>query len=101
LLRNRRQQLHARIANVLEVKFPEVVETQPELLARHCTEAGLVEKAVDYRLRSGKQAFARGAMAEAEAELRKGLHLLYRQQGDTPHPRPGRHSSMRASFARN
>ena len=77
LLRNRRQQLHARIADVLEVKFPEVVETQPELLARHCTEGGLVEKAVDYRLRSGKQAFARGAMAEAEAELRKGLDLLY------------------------
>jgi AAA ATPase domain/Adenylate and Guanylate cyclase catalytic domain len=77
LLRNRRQQLHARIADVLEVKFPEVVETQPELLARHCTEGGLVEKAVDYRLRSGKQAFARGAMAEAEAELRNGLDLLY------------------------
>jgi class 3 adenylate cyclase/predicted ATPase len=77
LLRNRRQQLHARIADVLEVKFPEVVETQPELLARHCTEGGLVEKAVNYRLRSGKQAFARGAMAEAEAELRNGLGLLY------------------------
>jgi predicted ATPase len=77
LLRNRRQQLHARIADVLEVKFPEVVETQPELLARHCTEGGLVEKAVNYRLRSGKQAFARGAMAEAEAELRNGLDLLY------------------------
>jgi predicted ATPase len=53
------------------------VETQPELLARHCAEGGWVEKAVDYRLRSGKQAFARGAMAEAEAELRKGLDLLY------------------------
>src|SRR5262249_24771827 len=67
LLRSRRQQLHARIVDVLEAKFPEIVETQPELLARHCTVGGWVEKAVDYRLRSGKQASARGAMAEAEA----------------------------------
>src|SRR5262249_46163682 len=76
LLRSRRQQLHAHIADVLEAKCPEIVETQPELLARHCTVGGWVEKAVDYRLRSGKQASARGAMAEAEAELRKGLDLL-------------------------
>jgi class 3 adenylate cyclase/predicted ATPase len=76
LLRSRRQQLHARIADTLERQFPEVVETQPELLARHCAEAGLVQKAVDYRLRSGKRAFARGAMAEAEGELRKGFDLL-------------------------
>jgi predicted ATPase len=77
VLRSQRQQLHARIADVLETKFPEIVETQPELLARHCTEGGWVEKAVDYRLRSGKQASARGAIAEAEVELRKGLDLLY------------------------
>jgi predicted ATPase len=76
LLRSRRQQLHARITDTLESQFPEIVETQPELLARHCAEAGLVQKAVDYRLRSGKRAFARGAMAEAEAELRKGFDLL-------------------------
>src|SRR5262249_36116193 len=63
LLRSRRQQLHARITDTLERHFLEIVETQPELLARHCAEAGLVEKAVDYRLRSGKRAFARGAMA--------------------------------------
>jgi predicted ATPase len=77
LLLSRRQQLHARIVDVLEAKFPEMVETQPELLARHCTEGGWVEKAVDYWLRSGKQASARGAIAEAEVELRKGLELLY------------------------
>jgi class 3 adenylate cyclase/predicted ATPase len=76
LLRSRRHQLHARIADTLESQFSEVVETQPELLARHCAEAGWIEKAADYRLRSGKRAFARGAMAEAEAELRKGLDLL-------------------------
>ena len=76
LLRSRRLQLHARIADTLEREFQEIVETQPELLARHCAEAGLIAKAADYRLKSGKRAFARGAMAEAESELRKGLGLL-------------------------
>jgi len=40
-----RRALHARIAETLESKFAEIAERQPELLARHCTEAGLVEKA--------------------------------------------------------
>jgi predicted ATPase len=44
LLRSRRQQLHGRIATTLEAQFPEIVETKPEVLARHCAEAGLVEK---------------------------------------------------------
>ena len=50
LLRSRRQQLHARIAATLEDQFPEVVVARPALLARHCAEAGLVEKAVAYWL---------------------------------------------------
>ena len=45
LLREPRRALHARIAEVLESQFPDIAETQPELLARHCTEAGLIEKA--------------------------------------------------------
>jgi len=52
------------------------VESQPEVLARHCAEAGLTEKAVGYWLKAGQQAIARGAMAEAVAQLRKGLDLL-------------------------
>ena len=48
LLKSRRQQLHTRIAQVLEEQFPGAPKTQPELLAHHCTQAGLVEKAVDY-----------------------------------------------------
>jgi AAA ATPase domain/Adenylate and Guanylate cyclase catalytic domain len=40
LLKSRRQQLHARVAQVFEDRFPAVVETQPELLAYHLTEAG-------------------------------------------------------------
>jgi class 3 adenylate cyclase len=76
LLRSRRQQLHGRIAAILEGHFSEIVETQPEVLARHCAEAGLVEKAVGYWLKAGQRANARSAMTEAEAQLRKGLALL-------------------------
>ena len=78
LLRSRRQQLHARIATTLEQKFPEIVAAQPALLAHHCAEAGLAEKAVRYWLRAGLQAIARSAMTEAEAQLGKGLDLLAR-----------------------
>ena len=76
LLRGRRQQLHARIAATLEDQFPEIVVTQPALLARHCAEAGMSEKAVAYWLKAGRQAMARSAMTEAIAQLRKGLDAL-------------------------
>ena len=76
LLRGRRQQLHHRIVAALESQFPEIVASQPQLIAQHCAEAGLNEKAVGYRLRAGLQAAARSAMTEAEAHLRKGLDLL-------------------------
>ena len=76
LLRSRRQQLHARIARALEEHFPETADAKPELLARHCAEAGLAEQAVDYRRRAGEKALARSAMAEAAAQLTKGLEVL-------------------------
>ena len=49
---------------------------QPDLLAQHCAEAGLVDNAVAYWLKAGQRSVARGAMVEAVAQLRKGLHLL-------------------------
>jgi class 3 adenylate cyclase len=70
LLRSRRQQLHGRIAATLEGQFPEIVEIQPEVLARHFTEAGLIEKGVAYWLKAGHQAIARTAMTEAVAHGR-------------------------------
>jgi predicted ATPase/class 3 adenylate cyclase len=76
LLRQRRQQLHARIAATLEEKLPHIVAAQPALLARHCAEGGLAEKAVLYWLKAGQQALARSAMTEAVAQLRKGLDVL-------------------------
>ena len=76
LLREPRRALHSRIAETLQIRFAEIVESQPELLARHYTEAGVYEKAVDYWLKAGQQAVARSAMVEAVAHLEKGLALL-------------------------
>ena len=76
LLRSRRRQLHSRIGAVLEKQFPEVVEAQPEVLARHCAEAGLVGKAIAYAHRAARQAIERSAMVEAIAHLHQGLGML-------------------------
>jgi tetratricopeptide (TPR) repeat protein len=83
LLRGRRQQLHGRIATTLESQFPEIVTAQPQLMAQHCAQAGLNEKAVGYWLKAGQQAVARSAITEAVAQLQKGLDLLAsRPDGD-------------------
>ena len=76
LLRSRRRQIHTRITETLEQKFPEIVAAQPALLAQHCAEAGLTEKAVNYWRKAGQQSVARSAMTEAVAQLEKGLDLL-------------------------
>jgi class 3 adenylate cyclase len=76
LLRGKRQQLHARVAAVLEEQFPGEVEVAPGLLAHHWTEADLAEKAVDYRLKAGELAIRRSATREALTQLGKGLELL-------------------------
>jgi class 3 adenylate cyclase/tetratricopeptide (TPR) repeat protein len=76
LLRSRRLQLHAHIAAVLEARFPEIVAAQPMLLAHHCEEGGLTEKAVEYWLAAGQQAWGRSATAEAVRLLRRGLALV-------------------------
>ncbi len=78
LLRRRREELHAHIAAVLETDFPEAVAAQPELLARHLTEAGLFEKAVPWWLRAGERATERSANSEAVAQLERGLEILMR-----------------------
>jgi class 3 adenylate cyclase/predicted ATPase len=76
LLKSRRQQLHQQITQVLEERFAETVETQPELVAHHYTEAGLVTQAIPYWQRAGQKAAARSANVEAVSHLTKGLELL-------------------------
>ena len=76
LLKSRRQQLHARVAQVFEERFPVVVETQPELLAYHLTEAGLDARAADAWARAGRAALGRSAMREAANSLSRAVGLL-------------------------
>jgi predicted ATPase/class 3 adenylate cyclase len=73
LLKSRRAALHATIADAFEQRFPEIVETQPETLAHHLTEAGLFQKAEAYWLRAGKKAAMRSANLEAIAHLQRGI----------------------------
>ena len=73
LLREPRRALHARIAEVLQSQFAEIAERQPELLARHCTEAGLIEKAAGLWCKAGRQSLTRSAFIEAVAHFTRGL----------------------------
>jgi predicted ATPase len=76
LLREPRRALHARIAETFEDQFAEIAENQPELLARHCTEAGLTEKAASLWGKAGQRSLERSALVEAEAQLTRALYLL-------------------------
>jgi predicted ATPase len=73
LLRERRRALHARIAETLEGQFAEITESQPELLARHCTEAGLIEKAASLWGKAGQRSLERSALVEAIEQLTRAL----------------------------
>jgi class 3 adenylate cyclase/predicted ATPase len=86
LLRSRRQQLHARIADVLKEQFPDTVETQPELMAHHLAQAGLTELAVDYLQKAGQRAIQRSANPEAIGHVERALELL-RSLGKSPERR--------------
>ena len=73
LLKSKRQQLHQEIAQVLEARFAETKDTQPELLAHHYTEANLIAQAIPYWQRAGQNAIRRSANLEADSHLTKGL----------------------------
>src|SRR2546430_7195640 len=75
LLINTRQRYHQQLAQALEAR-PEMVETQPELLAHHYTEAGLAAPAVGYWQRAGERSNMRSAYVEAVAHCSKGLEVL-------------------------
>src|SRR5262245_10568369 len=73
LLRDPRRALHARIADVLESQFAEIAESQPELLARHCSEAGLIERAASFWGKAGQRSLTRSALVEAAEQLTRAL----------------------------
>jgi predicted ATPase len=73
LLREPRRALHARIAEILESQFAEIAESQPELLARHCTEAGQIEKAASLWGKAGQRSLERSALVEAIEQFAHAL----------------------------
>ena len=76
LLREPRRALHARIAETLESQFTDIAESQPELLARHCTEAGLIEKAVGLWGKAGQRSLERSALVEAVEQFTRALDQI-------------------------
>jgi class 3 adenylate cyclase/predicted ATPase len=76
LLRGPRRALHARIAETIEGQFADIAHNQPELLARHCTEAGLIEKAAILWGNAGRRSVARSALVEAAAQLASALDQI-------------------------
>ncbi len=76
LLLRTREDLHRRVAECIAEMLPEVAETQPEVLARHYTEARRVDRACALWLEAGKRATRRGAYGEARAHLDAGLSLV-------------------------
>jgi class 3 adenylate cyclase/predicted ATPase len=76
LLKSTRQQYHQQVARMLEARFPDTVQTEPELVAHHYTEAGCYAQAIGYWQQAGQRAMQRSANVEAIAHLRKGIELL-------------------------
>ena len=78
LLKSRRQQLHARIAGVLESTIAKIGASALELIAQNFTLAGDITRAVPYWHRAGIQALEHSANTEAITHLQTGLDLLRR-----------------------
>jgi len=76
LLCSTRQAYHQSVAEMLEQQFPDLVETQPELMASHYTEAGLSEQAIPYWLKAGQRAAQRSANVDGISHLNKGLEVV-------------------------
>jgi predicted ATPase len=76
LLREPRRVLHARIAETLETQFSEIAENQPELQARHCIEAGLIEKAASLWGKAGQRSLGRSALVEAIEQFSRALDQI-------------------------
>jgi predicted ATPase len=76
LLRSRRHDLHRQIVSVLQREFPELVVSQPELLAHHCAEAGMIAEAIEYCLLAAQRATAASNNTEKIAHIARGIALV-------------------------
>src|SRR5262249_47860411 len=63
-------------AEAIESQFADMAENQPEVLARHCTEAGLIEKAAGLWGEAGQRSVARSALLEAVSQFSRALDQI-------------------------
>ena len=84
LLRGRRHELHSQIVSALQQNFPELVISQPEMLAHHCAEGGLLVDAIEYYLLAAKRATAAMNNKEAKAHLKRGITLAEQLPASDP-----------------
>jgi predicted ATPase len=81
LLRGRRQDLHGRIARVIQERLPAIGDSEPEVLAHHYTQASQLRSAIPCWQKAGELALARLALAESVSHLNKGLELIVNLPG--------------------
>jgi predicted ATPase len=94
MLRRTRQHYHQQVAELMETRFPDLVQTEPELVAHRYTEAGCPTQAIPYWQQAGQQALQRSANLEAVRHLSTALALLVL----LPDPRGGRSRSWLCSL---
>jgi tetratricopeptide (TPR) repeat protein len=76
LLKSRRQVLHRRVGAVLRDQFTGSAAAEPELLAHHFTQAGLIEAAIEWWGKAGQRSLARSALVEAAEQLTRALDQI-------------------------
>ena len=76
LLKSRRQVLHRRIAEILRDQFAASAAAEPELLAHHFTQAGLIEDAIEWWGKAGQQSLEKSALVEAAEQLTRALNQI-------------------------
>jgi predicted ATPase len=84
LLRGRRQELHNQIISAVKLNFPELIVSQPEVLAHHSAEAGALAEAIEYYLLAAKRATAAMNNKEAKAHLKRATTLVERLPASDP-----------------
>ena len=76
MLREPRRALHARIAETIEDILADIAENRPEVLARHRTEAGQIERAAGLWAKAGQRSLAHSALVEAAEQFTRALNQI-------------------------
>lgn len=87
MVRSRRRRVHQRVANTLRERFPDVVESRPEIVALHFEKGGEFLNAAEYWNRAGNRTRKRAAYVEAIQQFERGLRILQSAPDSPEHTR--------------